>query len=295
MRVVVTGGSGRLGRSVVRELVEHGHVVMNADRHPFVGDPSARFMPVDLMEMGQAVGALAAHEAEAVVHLAAFAEPQFYPEEVTFRNNVLTTFHVLQAAATLGVNRVVYAGSPNVNGWGGPGWRPQYLPVDEEHPPAVWHAYNLSKLLGEQIGAMFHRQTAGRLKTISVRPCYVVAPEEWSGRVPAQGGGTVKDRLDDIQRSGPTLFNYVDARDAAQVFRLALEHLDELPGGEIFYAGAPDALAREPLCDLIPRLYPGTEAMAAGLTGTTPAVSIEKARRVLGYQPRYSWRTELAE
>lgn len=293
MRVVVTGGSGRLGRSVVRELAAAGHTVLNADLQRSPGDPSARFMPVDLTELSQAIGAIHAHRAEAVVHLAALPEPLLYPEEVTFRNNTLATFNVFQAAAVLGVRRVVYAGSPSVNGWGRPGWQPRYLPVDEAHPAQPWHAYHLSKLFGEQMADAFHRQTNGALRCVTVRPCFVVAPEEWTSAALSQGGGTIRDRLDDPARAGLSLFNYVDARDAAQLFRLALEHAD-LPDGEIFYAGAADALARAPLAELVPAIYPQAADMAKALTGTRPGVSIEKARRVLGYQPRYSWRTELA-
>lgn len=294
MRIVVTGGSGRLGRSVVRELVEHGHVVLNADRANYPDDLASRFMPVELGELGQVYGAIQAIEAEAVVHLAALPEPLLYPEEVTFRNNVMGNFNVFQAAANAAVTTVVYAGSPNANGYGLPGWLPDYLPLDEDHPVKPWHAYQLTKIFGEQMGDAFYRQTGGRLRTITVRPCFVVSPEEWNGTAPSQGGGSVRDRLNDAARAGSSLFNYVDARDAAQLYRLAVEATD-LPSGEVFYAGAADALARSPLAELVPRIYPGTEEMAATLTGTRPGISIEKARRVLGYEPRYSWRGELVD
>jgi nucleoside-diphosphate-sugar epimerase len=292
MRVVVTGGSGRLGRSVVRELVEHGHTVLNADQLPTNDNPADRFMPVDLLELGQVYGAMQAIAAEAVVHLAAHPRPRFLPEEVTFRNNTLATFNVFQAALNCGVRRVVYAGSPNVLGYGLPGWLPRYLPIDEAHPMFPWHAYHLSKVFGEQMGEAFHRQSGGRLKAFTVRPCFVVSPAEWTGEAPAQDGGRVHDRLDDPSKAGASLFNYVDARDAAQLFRLVLEN-EDLPSGELFYAGAADALARAPLVELIPRFYPGTEALAKDLTGTRPAFSVEKAYRLLGYEPRFSWRTEL--
>lgn len=292
MRVVVTGGSGRLGRSVVRELVEHGNDVLNADRQPFRGDPSSRFMPVDFTEFGQAIGPIAAHQPETVIHLAAIAEPRYYPEEVTFRNNVLAAFNVMQAAVSLGVRRVIYASSPNPIGWGAPNWAPKYLPIDEQHPDLPWHAYNLSKLIGQQIGDMFHNQTAGEFRAIYIRPCFVIAPEEWSSEVPTQGGGLLRDRFGQPKTAGIGLFSYVDARDAAQLFRLALEKTD-LAHGETFYAAAADALTETPLCDVVPTIYPAAAEAARALTGSSPAVSTEKARRVLGYAPRFSWRTEM--
>ncbi|MGK3958809.1 hypothetical protein ACLKOZ_21760, partial [Arthrobacter sp. R4] len=54
-----------------------------------------------------------------------------------------------------------------------------------------------------------------------------------------------------------------------------------------------DALATAPLAELMPRFLPGSEALAAGLTGTSPAFSITKARDLLGWEPQRSWRTEL--
>jgi nucleoside-diphosphate-sugar epimerase len=59
--------------------------------------------------------------------------------------------------------------------------------------------------------------------------------------------------------------------------------------------GAADALATEPLATLLPRFVPGSAALAAGLTGTSPAFSIAKAKRLLGWEPKRTWRTELAE
>ncbi len=80
----------------------------------------------------------------------------------------------------------------------------------------------------------------------------------------------------------------MDVRDAAQAFRLAAE--GEIPGYNVFFAGAPDALAREPLADLFPRYYPGTEKMAVCLTGTRPTISNARAEAIIEYRPQFSWR-----
>jgi nucleoside-diphosphate-sugar epimerase len=120
----------------------------------------------------------------------------------------------------------------------------------------------------------------------------VISPEEWEG-APTQQGHTLAERLADPALSAPALFNYVDARDVADFLDLLLQKMDQIPNGETFFVGAADALATAPLAELIPRFLPGSEALSAGLTGTSPAFSIAKARELLGWQPKRSWRTEL--
>src|SRR3712207_4894754 len=101
MRVLVTGGSGRIGQWVSRELAEHGHTVINADRQPpkpeGVGVSAAMYREVDLVDVGQVAGALAG--CHAVVHLGAIPAPNRHPDETVFGNNTRATFAVLHAAA----------------------------------------------------------------------------------------------------------------------------------------------------------------------------------------------------
>jgi nucleoside-diphosphate-sugar epimerase len=130
------------------------------------------------------------------------------------------------------------------------------------------------------------------LRVSVFRPCFVVAPEDWEG-APTQDGRTIRERLDHPEHAAAALFNYVDARDAADLVLALLDPPDGVGGGEVFLAGADDALAREPLADLLPRHHPGLADLAAGLTGSRPAFSSAKARRLLGWAPRRSWRTEL--
>ena len=138
------------------------------------------------------------------------------------------------------------------------------------------------------------RQTGDAVRYAAFRPCYVIAPEEWAG-APTQQGHTVRERLDDPALSAPALFNYVDARDVSRFADTLLAAMGDIPNGEVFFVGADDALAREPLCDLLPRFHPGTARAAAELTGTAPAFSNAKARRLLGWRPQHAWRDELGE
>ncbi|MEV0622397.1 NAD(P)-dependent oxidoreductase [Nonomuraea sp. NPDC050404] len=293
-RVLVTGSAGRLGRSVVSTLAAAGHEVIGVDRTPGTPPEAAATLPADLTDTGETFEVLARFRPESVIHLAAIATPFSFPESVIFKVNTQLAFNVCEASVALGVGGVVVASSPTVMGYGAPGgWTPSYLPIDEEHPVRPWNAYNLSKVAAEQTMRTFAVASA-TTRFAAVRPCFVIPPEEWAG-APTQQGHTVRERLDRPELGGVSLFNYIDSRDAAEMISVLSEALPELPSGEVFFAGAADALARKPLADLLPQVVPGTEALAAGLTGTSPAFSTAKAKRLLGWQPTRTWRTELKD
>jgi nucleoside-diphosphate-sugar epimerase len=230
---------------------------------------------------------------DAVVHLAAIAVPFSAPEDVIFSTNTRLAYAVVSAATELGIGKIVTASSPTVLGYGSPaGWLPEGFPVDERTTPKPWNAYALSKLIAEQTVQMFAAAQGDAIRYAAFRPCYVISPEEWDG-APTQQGHTVAERLADPALSAPALFNYVDARDVADFLDVLLQKMDTIPNGETFFVGAADALATAPLAELMPRFLPGSSELAAGLTGTSPAFSIAKARELLGWEPRRSWRTEL--
>ncbi|MER6944795.1 NAD(P)-dependent oxidoreductase [Nonomuraea sp. NPDC000554] len=291
-RTLVTGSAGRLGRSVVTALAHAGHEVIGVDVVPGTPAEAAVALPADLTDLGEAYDVMARFRPDAVVHLAAIATPFSRTDGVTFRTNTQLAFNVCEAAGNTGVGGVVVASSPTVIGYGAPGgWTPSYLPIDEEHPAAPWNAYSLSKLVAEQTMAAFAR-AATATRFAAVRPCFVVAPEEWAG-APTQSGHTVAERLDRPEIAGVSLFNYIDARDASDLIAVLLQRLPELPDGEVFFAGAADALARRPLAELLPQVIPETAATASNLTGPSPAFTSAKAQRMLGWTPNRSWRTEL--
>jgi UDP-glucose 4-epimerase len=294
-RIVVTGGSGRLGRSLASGLAQRGHEVVSLDRAPSKDlPPNVEQIGLDLTDAAATAQALAEARADAVIHLAAIAVPFSAPEDVILRTNAALAMSVLGGAVQAGIPKIVTASSPTVLGYGAPkGWTPDRLPLDEDSPTLPWNAYALSKLLIEQSIAMLQRQTGEAVRFAAFRPCYVIAPEEWAG-APTQQGHTVRERLDDPALSAPALFNYVDARDVATFADTVLAALGDIPNGEVFFVGADDALAREPLAELLPRFHPGTAAAAASLTGTSPAFSNAKARQLLGWAPEHDWRTELA-
>jgi UDP-glucose 4-epimerase len=296
-RIAVTGGAGRLGRTLVAGLAQAGHELISLDRAVSDAPELAGIaqIPVDLTDADAAAGAISDARADALIHLAAIAVPFSAPEDVILRTNAALALNVLSAGAGAGVPKIVTASSPTVLGYGAPrGWLPDRFPLDEETVPRPWNAYALSKHLAEQTIAMLARQTGDATRFAAFRPCYVIAPEEWDG-APTQQGHTVRERLADPALSAPALFNYVDARDVATFVDTLLEALPDIPNAEVFFVAADDALARRPLAELLPQFVPGTDALAAGLTGTAPAFSNAKARRVLGWRPAHSWRGEFGE
>ncbi len=279
MKVVVTGGSGNIGRYVVRELLQYGHEIVSFDRVvPPEPEPGVHYRLGDHEDEGTIFELLA--PAEAVVHLSAIPSPGTHANALVFRTNVMGTYNVCEAAATLGLRKIVATSSINVLGMG---FRyrdfvPYYLPVDENHPDLPQDPYGLSKVVGEDIVDMAHRRTG--IPAVSIRPSHVIVPENWPERLAAMEA--------DFNAYYRGIWGYSDVRDLAVGFRLALETEDAVQGA--YYIVADDAFCPMPLADSAPLIFPGTERMAAHLTGTESGITNAKAKRDLGFQPQYSWR-----
>ena len=277
MKVVVTGGSGLTGYHVVEDLFEHGYQVSIVDRVRPKND-LAPYRFVDLEDLGQAIGALGG--ADAVVHLAAIPRPIYDTNEVVFRTNVMTTFNVLEAATILGIQKVIYASSISVIGY--PFFyryfAPAYVPINEDHPRLPQDPYAMSKYMGEEIASSFVRR--GGINIISLRLAWVHTPESFKAQL--------MPMWDDPAAGATNLWWYVDGRDAAQAFRLALE--SDLEGHHAFFIGASDSFMKIPSQQLVREYYPEAEVRLE-LSGTTAMVSSRKAEKMLGYKANYTWQT----
>lgn len=294
MKYLVTGGAGRLGRSVVAVLAEAGHTVVSVDVATVDGLPAEQVV-ADLADDGVAAAVVARHAPDGIVHLAAIPFPGLLPDHETFATNTALAFAVLDAAVTCGVGAVLLASSPTVMGYGAPaGWRPEYLPLDERHPVAPWNGYAASKVAVELLGTMFARRYPDGPRVGSFRPCYVIAPEEWAG-TPTQQGHTVLERLGDPALSAVALFNYVDARDAGEFVRLWFAHAGEVPNGTVFFVGAPDSLVSGPVGPALAEYVPATAEAARDLAPDAAVFSSALAEDLLGWRATRTWRTELAE
>lgn len=273
-RVVVTGGAGKAGRAVVRDLLEHGYDVVSVDliRDPQVTD--GQQLVADLTDYGEVIDALKG--ADAVVHLAAIPAPGLKPDELTFRVNTSTTYNVFAAAPLLALRRVVWASSETTLGLPFERELPRYAPVDEEHPLLPESSYALSKVVSEELARQFSRWTG--IPYVGLRFSNVMEPDDYA-RFPGF--------WDDARLRRWNLWGYVDARDVAQSCRLALEA--DLSGAEVFIVAAADTVMNRPSADLMAEIYPNVELRdGVGEFGTL--LSIEKARRLLGYEPAFSWR-----
>lgn len=289
-RYLVTGGAGRLGRSVVAVLADAGHEVVSVDRAEAPGLPATQVV----RELGDADSFLevfTAHRPDAVVHLAAIAVPFSAPDDVIYRTNTSLAFGVVTAAKRAGVGAVLIASSPTVIGYNAPeGWAPAFLPLTEDHPLAPWNAYSRAKVAIEDY--VEEEVRAGTPLRLGVfRPCYVIAPEEWSG-APTQQGHTIEERLNDPALAAVSLFNYVDARDVGEFVLAWLAQPGGAPNGAVFFVGAADSMVREPVPGALARFAPETAGHAAELGDTDPVFSSARAEHLLGWRARRSWRTE---
>ena len=284
-RVAVTGGSGKLGRFAVAELLGQGWSVVNLDRVPPAKPlPGEAFTRIDFTEYGQAAEALTAiddryRSVDALVHLAAIPAPGLTANAATFANNMPATYNVFAAARLAGIRNVVWASSETVLGlpFDTP---PPYLPVDEEYPARPESTYSLVKHLEEQMAAQFCRWDP-RLKMIGLRFSNVMAPADYAAFPSFDADPSLRKW---------NLWGYIDGRDGAQAIRLALEH--QATGVDVFIISSPDSVMSRPTAELAAEVFPGVPVTRELGTHET-LLSCDKARRVLGYRPAHSWRDEV--
>ena len=172
-KILVTGGSGKAGPWVIADLLEHGYDVVNVDTRPSTQVHTFR---ADLTDLGQVYGVLEGRDA--VIHLAAIPWPGEHAPEVVFRNNVMSTFNILQAASVLGIKKVVMAGSESALGFpfAFRPFNPHYLPIDEAHPLQGQSPYSASKIGADKIAEAFHLSFG--VPVVTVRPFNTFGPRQ---------------------------------------------------------------------------------------------------------------------
>lgn len=275
-KVVVTGGSGRLGQFVIRDLLSRGYQVLSLDKVA----PREKLCPswlADLRYSGDLFEAL--KNAYGIIHLGAYQAPNLAPDAETLSNNVSSTYNVLRAASDSKVKKVVLASSTAAFGfiYAAKLWAPDYLPLDEQHSSNPQDSYGLSKVLGEKIAdsiVSVHRDmtvSSLRFPGVNFDLSYESFRERWRNP-PARASG---------------FWTYIDARDAATTCRLALEA--KFTGHEVFIASAPKNCMIQPTVELVKKYLP-KGAKIKKVAGTHwSCVDSAKARRVLGFRAAHVW------
>ena len=293
MRIFFTGGSGKAGRHVIPYLIERGHRVVNADRVP-LDLPGLDNLRVELTESGQVFNALSALAGldeldlpavpryDAIVHFAALPRILIEPDCKTYRVNVMSTYNVLEAAAKLGIPKVIFASSETTYGicFAQGETSPAYLPVDEEHPTVPQDSYAMSKVANEVTARSFQARTGADIYGLRINN--VIEPHEYARDFPAY--------LDDPSLRRRNIFAYIDARDLGQMVERCLR-TDGL-GYQVFNVANPDLSVGISNAEVRKRFYPDVPVKRE-MGETETFYAIDKVRELLGFAPEHSWRKEL--
>lgn len=279
MRILVTGAAGRIGRHVVAELVRHGHEVHGLDRVAPSGDLAttiASWQRSELRDVEPFVELLDRIHADAIIHLAAISSPLRGTPQVVFTTNTQATFAVLEAAGRAGTPRVAIASSTSVTGlpFADPPQSPLYVPLDEAHPNIGSDAYALSKETDEATARTMHRRHGYQVVALRISN---TSPMDYHVAEAA------KVAADSSYLAGE-LWAYLDVRDGARAFRLAVER--EIPGCHVVNVMAPDTYSTEPTAALLARHHPTTEVRRE-IPGREVAFDLDRSRALLGFAAQH--------
>ncbi len=294
MRIFFTGGSGKAGRHAIAHLVERGYTVTNADLAP-PNMPGVADLRVDLTDAGHVFNALHAfargeeQEAgtgtpryDAIVHFAAVPSLMLRPDNETYQVNVSSTYNILDAAAKLGIRKVIFASSETTYGicfYDGVK-KPAYIPIDEEHPTVPQDSYAMSKIVNEVTARSFQERTGFDIYGLRINN--VIEPHEYATKFPPF--------MKDPELRRRNIFAYIDARDLGHMVDRCLQ-TDGL-GYEVFNVSNDDMSVSLTSDEVIARFYQGVEKRRVMGRNETFFAN-DKAKRMVGFAPKHSWREVL--
>lgn len=275
-KIAVTGGAGLLGSHVMRRLSGKA-ALTSVDMKPPVEANAGLGAHINASITDFEAMKAAFKGQDAVIHLAAIPNPREATSELTFNNNVQGAWTVFEAAAEVGVKRVVVASSDSVFGlsYNPPDWPPQYLPVDEAHPIRPTEVYSLSKKVTEVIAESYAAR--GALQVMAIRPSHIIFP---------RGYGEFEARGADSQNYH--FWAWVDPDDVAQAFDLAV-NTSRYDGFDVFTITAAEGLNLRPTLEMAAERWDKMpEVRRPGVyqdLATASVLDITKAREKLGYAP----------
>lgn len=296
MRVFFTGGSGKAGKHVIPYLLEQGHQVVNIDLKP-LDYPGVDNLIADITDSGQMFGAMTSYANfselepgtgvpgfDAVVHFAAVPRILINPDNETYRINVMGTYNVIEAAIKLGIRKVIFASSETTYGicFADGERKPDYIPLDEEHPVIPEDSYAMSKVANEVTARSFQRRSGADIYGLRINN--VIEPHEYEQDFPAYIANP------DMRRRN--FFAYIDARDLGQIVDKCLQ--TNGLGYQIFNASNDDHSVALTTQEIIDRYYQDVPQNRSMGTHET-FYSNEKARNLLGFKQQHYWRKYLSE
>lgn len=289
-RIVFTGGTGKAGRHVVPYLLERGHEVLNVDLVP-LDHPGVNTLRADLTDSGSVFNALSMHfgfegfetgdgpaPVDAVVHFAAVPRVLLRPDHETFAANTVSTYNVIEAAAKLGIKKIVIASSETVYGVCFAEGDKDYkaFPLEEDYDVDPMDSYGLSKVVNEKTARAFAMRFG--IDIYALRIGNVIEPHEYSMFPGFLANPPSRKR---------NAWSNIDARDLGQIVDLCIA-TDGL-GFSVFNAVNDTITAREPTAEFLAKWAPNTP-ITGPLEGFTAPLSNRKAREVLGFKEEHDWR-----
>ncbi|WP_311028552.1 NAD-dependent epimerase/dehydratase family protein [Mesorhizobium koreense] len=289
-RIVFTGGTGKAGRHVVPYLVGRGHEVLNVDLKP-LDYPGVNTLIADVCDSGQIFNALSMHfgfdgyetgkgpaPVDAVVHFAAIPRVLIEPDNETFRVNTIGTYNLIEAAAKLGIRKIVIASSETTYGVCFAEGDKDFhsFPLEEDYDIDPMDSYGLSKVLNEKTARAFAMRSGADIYALRIGN--VIEPHEY---------GMFSKFLANPPSRKRNAWSYIDARDLGQIVHLCLEK-DGL-GFQVFNAVNDTITANMPTMEFLKKYAPATP-IAREIPGFEAPLSNRKAREVLGFREEHDWR-----
>jgi nucleoside-diphosphate-sugar epimerase len=292
-RIIFTGGSGKAGRHVIPYLIDKGHQVLNLDRQPFPGDRVATLI-TDLTQSGEVFNAFTQHfgfegqetgegpaKVDAVVHFAAIPRILIRPDNVTFQENVTSTYNVIEAALKLGIRKVIIASSETTYGVCFAEGDKDYheFPLTEDYDVDPMDSYGLSKVVNEKTARAFAMRFSADVYALRIGN--VVSPEDYDNFPQYLAHPPMRKR---------NAWSYIDARDLGQIVDLCVEKHGL--GFQVFNAVNDTITAREPTREFLAKYAPGTPVTGEMEEFGAP-ISNRKIREILGFREEHDWRSHV--